>query len=61
MFSDIETPVSDPDLEAWLKYNEDMELEAKLSIDEQLKEFDTMLDVGFKNIWNIRELKFLKK
>jgi hypothetical protein len=43
-------------LEVWSKYNEDIELEAKLSIDERLKEFDVMLDsVELKDLWDIRE------
>jgi hypothetical protein len=49
-------PTLDPDLEVWSKYNEDLELEAKLSIDQQLKEFDNMMEsVDFKGIWNSRE------
>jgi len=36
---------------------QDMELEALLSVDERLKEFDTMMDVDFKDIWDIRELR----
>jgi hypothetical protein len=42
-------------LEVWLKYNEDVELEAMLTADERLKEFDTMMDFDFKDIWDIRE------
>jgi len=55
IFSDTNVSGLDPDLEAWLKYNEDMELEAMLSADERLKEFDVMMDVDFKDIWDIRE------
>jgi hypothetical protein len=48
----------DPDMEAWSKYNEDVELEAMLTADERLKEFEAMMDVDFKDIWDMRESRF---
>ena len=50
----------DPDLEAWSKYNEDLELEAKLSVDERLKEFDIMMDsVDFKALWDVHQSRVI--
>jgi hypothetical protein len=54
--SDSEIEI-DPELEAWMKYDEDSELNAAISVDERLKEFDEMLDSGtsLKQIWESRE------
>ena len=40
-----------------MKYDEESELYAALSVDERLKEFDDMLDsrASFKEIWDGRE------
>jgi hypothetical protein len=47
----------DSDLEAWMKYDEDSEIKATISVDERLKEFDEMLDsaTSFKETWQSRE------
>jgi hypothetical protein len=47
----------DPELEAWIKYDEESEIHAVLSVDERLEEFDDMLNsvASFKEIWEGRE------
>jgi hypothetical protein len=54
---------TDPDLKAWMKYDEEMEIHATLpiTVDERLKDIDEMLDsvVTLKELWEERTYESL--